>query len=122
MRALPTLGNSVTSYSAYHHVGMQPGTHLGLPSPSVTVVLSIGAPTHIVATPVADQAPAVLMALVGGFYMGPVVIGYDNEMCGIQLDLNSAGGPAGFRNAGIRAGAPHCGHGRPARPGERGTG
>jgi hypothetical protein len=49
--AFPTLGDSVTSYSAYHHVGMQPGTHLGLPSPSITVVLGVGAPTQIVATP-----------------------------------------------------------------------
>ena len=83
--ALPTLGDSVTSYSAYHHVGMQPGTHLGLPSPSITVVLGIGAPTHIVATPGGDQVPSLFMAMVGGFHMGPVVIGYDNEMCGIQL-------------------------------------
>jgi AraC-like DNA-binding protein len=95
--ALPTLGDSVTSYSAYHHVGMQPGTHLGLPSPSITVVLGIGAPTHIVATPGGDQAPSLFMAMVGGFHMGPVVIGYDNEMCGIQLELTPQAARRVFR-------------------------
>jgi AraC-like DNA-binding protein len=74
-------------YIAYHHEGMEPGTHLGLPSPSITVVLSIGAPTQLVAMPGPDQSPDSFMALVGGLHMRPVVIGYGEVMAGVQLDL-----------------------------------
>jgi AraC-like DNA-binding protein len=84
-------GTSVWRYVAYHHEGMQPGTHLGLPSPSLTVVLSVGAPTRMVAMPGPHQAPASFMALVGGLHMRPVVIGYDAVMSGIQLDLTPQG-------------------------------
>jgi AraC-like DNA-binding protein len=87
----PQIGTSVRRYVAYHHEGMEPGTHLGLPSPSLTVVLSVGAPTQVVATPGPQQSPVSLMALVSGMYMGPVVIGYGDVMSGIQLDLTPQG-------------------------------
>jgi hypothetical protein len=66
---------------------MEPGTHRGLPSPSITVVLSVGAPTQLVVMPGPTQAPDSFMALVGGLHMRPVVIGYGDIMSGIQLDL-----------------------------------
>lgn len=84
-------GTSVWRYVAYHHEGMEPGTHLGLPSPSVTVVLSVGAPTRMVAMPGSRQAPASFMALIGGLHMRPVVIRYGAVMSGIQLDLTPPG-------------------------------
>jgi hypothetical protein len=34
----PHIGTSVRRYVAYHHEGMEPGTHLGLPSPSLAAV------------------------------------------------------------------------------------
>jgi AraC-like DNA-binding protein len=74
-------------YVAYHHEGMAPGTHLGLPSPSITVVLSVGPPTHMVAMPDPRQRPESFMALVGGLHTRPVVIGYGEIMAGVQLDL-----------------------------------
>jgi AraC-like DNA-binding protein len=83
----PLMGTAVRRYVAYHHEGMEPGTHLGLPSPSLTMVLSVGAPTQVVAMPDPDQAPGSFMALVGGLHMRPVVIGYGDVMSGIQLDL-----------------------------------
>jgi AraC-like DNA-binding protein len=72
---------------AYHHEGMEPGTHLGLPSPSITVVLSVGPPTRMVAMPDPRQRPESFMALVGGLHTKPVVIGYGEIMAGVQLDL-----------------------------------
>jgi transcriptional regulator GlxA family with amidase domain len=33
----PLMGTAVRRYVAYHHEGMEPGTHLGLPSPSLTM-------------------------------------------------------------------------------------
>jgi AraC-like DNA-binding protein len=81
------VGSALHRYIAYHHVGMKPGTHLGLPSPSITIVLSVGAPTQMVAMPGPDQSPDSFMALVGGLHTRPVVIGYGDVMTGVQLDL-----------------------------------
>jgi AraC-like DNA-binding protein len=81
------VGSALHRYIAYHHEGMEPGTHLGLPSPSITVVLSVGPPTQLVVMPGPTQAPDSFMALVGGLHMRPVVIGYGDIMSGVQLDL-----------------------------------
>lgn len=81
------VGRALHRYIAYHHEGMEPGTHLGLPSPSITIVLSVGAPTQMVAMPGPDQSPDSFMALVGGLHTRPVVIGYGEVMAGVQLDL-----------------------------------
>jgi AraC-like DNA-binding protein len=81
------VGSALDRYVAYHHEGMEPGTHLGLPSPSITVVLSVGAPTQVVEMPGPDQSPDSFMALVGGLHTRPVVIGYGAVMAGVQLDL-----------------------------------
>jgi len=81
------VGSALHRYVAYHHEGMEPGTHLGLPSPSITVVLSVGPPTHMVAMPDPHQRPKSFMALVGGLHTRPVVIGYGEIMAGVQLDL-----------------------------------
>jgi AraC-like DNA-binding protein len=80
------VGSALHRYIAYHHEGMEPGTHLGLPSPSITVVLSVGAPTQMIAMP-GVQPPDSFMALVGGLHTRPVVIGYGEVMAGVQLDL-----------------------------------
>jgi AraC-like DNA-binding protein len=85
--ATSRVSSELHRYVAYHHEGMEPGTHLGLPSPSITVVLSVGPPTQLVAMPGPDQSPDSFMALVGGLHMRPVVIGYGEVMAGVQLDL-----------------------------------
>jgi AraC-like DNA-binding protein len=85
--ALGSVGGALRRYVDYHHKGMDPGTHLGLPSPTLTVVLSVGEPTLLVAMPHPTQAPDSFMALVGGLHMRPAVIGYGESMAGVQLDL-----------------------------------
>lgn len=92
--ALPAIGRVVQRCVTYHRAGLEPGSHLRLPSPFLTVVLSIGRPTRLSAMPGPLQQPGSFMALVGGLHMRPAVIAYDAEMCGIQLDLT----PQGARN------------------------
>ncbi len=88
---LPTIAPTVRRCVAYHHTGLTPGIHLGLPSPTLTVVLSIGSPTVLAAVPGPTRPPAPFWALVSGLWMGPATIAYDREMCGIQLDITPQG-------------------------------
>ncbi len=81
----------VTRFAGYRYEGLAPGTHLGLPSRSLTVVISLGEPTRTLRGPDPSQGPADFAALAGGLHTRPVVIGHDDSMHGIQLDLTPEG-------------------------------
>ncbi len=87
----PALTGLVTRYVGYRYEGLRPGTHLGMPSPSLTVVLSLAGPTRTVAMPDPAQSPADLTALVGGLHTRPAVIAHDGTAYGVQLELTPAG-------------------------------
>jgi AraC-like DNA-binding protein len=81
----------VARYSGYRYEGLDPGTHLGLPSRHLTVVISLGEPTNLLRMPDPRQAPGGLDALAGGLHTRPVVIGHSGAMHGVQLDLTPDG-------------------------------
>lgn len=81
----------VARYTGYRFEGLDPGTHLGLPSRSLTVVISLGEPTNMLRMPDPRQAPTGLDALAGGLHTRPVLIGHSGDMHGIQLDLTPDG-------------------------------
>jgi AraC-like DNA-binding protein len=74
----------VARYSGYRYEGMRPGTHLGLPSPYLTVVISLGRPTRM-------AAEGEFAALAGGLHTRPVTIEHDGDQYGVQLVLTPAG-------------------------------
>lgn len=69
----------------YRYEGFAPGIHRGLPSPSVTLVISLGAPLTLT-PPGADDVVA-HQALVGGLHTEPAVIVHDGTQYGLQMDL-----------------------------------
>jgi AraC-like DNA-binding protein len=73
----------VARYAGYRYEGMRPGTHLGLPSPYLTVVISLGKPTRMPE----DAFPA----LAGGLHMRAVPIEHDGDQYGVQLSLTPDG-------------------------------
>ena len=81
----------VTRFAGYRYEGLAAGTHLGLPSPSLTVVISLGEPTRTLRGPDPALGPTDFTALAGGLHTTPVVIGHDGSMHGIQLDLTPEG-------------------------------
>lgn len=87
----PPLSPLIRRYIGYRYSGLQPGTHLGLPSPDLTVVLSLGPKTRLASMPDPRQRPAAFDALVGGLHTRPAVLAYDTEMFGIELDMTPAG-------------------------------
>jgi AraC-like DNA-binding protein len=93
----------VRRYLGYRYAGFRPGTHLGLPSPYLTIVVSLGDPTQVA---VDAGRPAVgHIAMAGGLHRRPVLLPHDGNQFGVQLDLTPAGARAllGLPAAGIAA-------------------
>jgi AraC-like DNA-binding protein len=82
----------VRRYLGYRYAGFRSGTHLGLPSPYLTVVVSLGDPTRVA---VDAGGPTVAhTALAGGLHTRPVLLPHDGNQFGVQLDLTPAGARA----------------------------
>jgi AraC-like DNA-binding protein len=90
----PDLRPLLRRWTGYRYDGLTPGSHLGLPSPALTLVISLGPPTALSATPDPRQPPDAFDALVGGLHTTPAVITYGTEMAGIQVDLTPQGSRA----------------------------
>lgn len=90
-RPAPPLCPYVRSYDGYRLTGFAPGTHLGLPSPDLTVVLTIGAPVELARSAAPGQGPGRFGALASGLATTAVTIAHDGNQHGIQLALTPAG-------------------------------
>lgn len=90
-RPAPSLRPYVRGYDGYRLTGFAPGTHLGLPSPDLTVVLTIGAPLELARAAAPGQGPGRFGALASGLATTAVTIAHDGNQHGIQLALTPAG-------------------------------
>jgi len=84
----------VAGYSGYRQAGLAPGLHRGLPSPYLTVVITLDEPLTIVAHPDPAQRPGSFTALLGGLHTTPALIGHDGNQSGVQLSLHPLGARA----------------------------
>lgn len=88
----------VESMVGYRISGAAPGTHIGMPSGRLTLVLSFDAPLDLVG---ADGQAGRFDVVLAGLHARPALIRHDGTQHGIQLDLTPAGasllvgGPAG---------------------------
>lgn len=88
----------VESMAGYRISGAAPGTHIGMPSSRVTLVISLDAPLDLVG---ADGLAGRFDVVLAGLHARPALIRHDGTQHGIQLDLTPAGaslfvgGPAG---------------------------
>jgi AraC-like DNA-binding protein len=103
--ALPLRG-LIAAYDGYRLRGAEPARHLGLPSPFMTVILTLDEPLHVVGH-VDRRRPAERYdSLVGGLHASPVVIGHDGAQSGVQLSVSPLASRALFgMPAGELAGA-----------------
>lgn len=95
-RPAPRLRPYVSRYSGYWLDGFGPGTHQGLPSGTLTMVLSLGPPVDVTVMPDPADAPASFDALVGGLHAAPVTIAYERSQRGVQVALTPLGARALF--------------------------
>lgn len=81
----------VRRYIGYRFVGFSPGVHRGLPSRHLTMVLSLGEPTRVGASPEEGVRARGRVSLVGGLGTAPAYIAHDGNQYGVQLELTPAG-------------------------------
>ncbi|RBY92234.1 AraC family transcriptional regulator [Blastococcus sp. TBT05-19] len=93
-RPQPALRPYVAAAVGYLHEGLPPGEHLGLPSPWLTVVVTLDEPLVMAAHPDPAQPPGSFDALVGGLHTRPARIAHAGRQAGIQLSLTPAGARA----------------------------
>lgn len=88
----------VASMAGYRIEGAAPGTHIGMPSGTATLILALDAPLDLLS---ADGRPGRFDTLVAGLHSTPALIHHDGNQHGVQIDLTPAGaslllgGPSG---------------------------
>jgi AraC-like DNA-binding protein len=87
----PELRCLVSSYSGSRLEGFAPGTHRGLPSRHLTVVISLDAPLRVAAVPDRSQAGGSFAALAAGLRTGPAAITHDGSEHTVSVELTPAG-------------------------------
>jgi AraC-like DNA-binding protein len=90
-RPSPVLRPFVARYGGYCQEGFAPGTHQGLPSRYMTLIVSLGPPTDIAVMPDPAQAPGAFDAFVGGLHASAATVRHDGNQAGIQLYLTPLG-------------------------------
>jgi AraC-like DNA-binding protein len=91
----PALRALVESYHGYHYEVAEPGTHRGLPSSVMTVVLAFGARLDVgwLDRPRTRNA---YWSVASGLHTGAAEIHHAGVQCGIQLGVSAAGARAIF--------------------------
>ncbi|MBL7261954.1 helix-turn-helix transcriptional regulator [Paractinoplanes lichenicola] len=77
----------VAGYSGYRQQGLPPMRHLGLPSPCLTMILTLDDPLVMESHPDPRQRPGRYDALIGGLHLSPAVITHDGRQSGLQVAL-----------------------------------
>lgn len=75
----------------YRQTGLEPGVHRGLPSPTLTLIVTLDDPLEIAAHADPAQAPARYDAMVGGLHTAPALIAHPGRQSGLQLGLTPLG-------------------------------
>jgi AraC-like DNA-binding protein len=84
----------VVWYSGYRQAGLPPGRHRGLPSPYLTLIVTLDEPLAVVAHPDPRQPASRHDVLVGGLHTAPALITHDGRQSGIQLGVTPLGARA----------------------------
>ncbi|MFI5910038.1 helix-turn-helix domain-containing protein [Dactylosporangium sp. NPDC051541] len=93
-------------YTGYAQHGLPPSRHRGLPSPYLTLIITIGRPLRVVTHPDPAAPPAQYRTIVGGLHVVPALIEQDGSEAGIQVALSPLGARALLGlPAGVLAGA-----------------
>jgi len=89
--AAPQLRRLLAGYHGYRLVTPVPATHRGLPSPYLTLIITLDDPLTIAAHPDPRQPPGRFDALVGGLHTTPALISLAGSPSGIQVALHPLG-------------------------------
>ena len=90
----PALRPLVAWYSGYRQAGLPPGRHRGLPSPYLTLIITLDDPLVVAEHPDPRQPASQYGLLVGGLHTVPALITHDGRQSGIQLQVTPLGARA----------------------------
>ena len=85
------LADLVTAYRGYCYAGARPGMHVGLPSATLTAIVSLDGLVHTLRPPEPAQHAVALEALVCGLHTRPAHVHEPGRGRGIGIDLTPAG-------------------------------
>ncbi|MEY9932731.1 AraC-like DNA-binding protein [Catenulispora sp. GP43] len=96
VRELPgaALRSFVGWYSGYRQAGVAPMRHRGLPSPYLTLILTLDDQLTVLAHPDPGQAPGDFRLLLGGLHTAPALISHEGRQSGVQIALSPLGARA----------------------------
>jgi AraC-like DNA-binding protein len=84
----------VAAMTGYRQEGVAPAVHRGLPSPYLTLVVTVDEPLRLAAHADPLQPPDTYDALVGGLHTGPALISHRGRQWGVQMSLTPLGARA----------------------------
>ena len=87
----PALRPLVAWYHGYRQSGQRPARHRGLPSPWLTMIITLDEPLTIAEHPDPRQAASAHQVLVGGLHTSPALVTHDGCQSGIQLGVTPLG-------------------------------
>ena len=87
----PALRPFVAWYMGYRQAGVPPGTHRGLPSPYLTLIITLDDPLDLAVPTDPGRPPGRYRTLLGGLHTRPAIIRHDGRQSGIQLGLRPLG-------------------------------
>jgi AraC-like DNA-binding protein len=90
-RPSAALRGFVTGYHGYRQTGLAPARHRGLPSPQLTLILTLEEPLTVAAHPAPDQPAGTYASLLGGLHTVPALITHDGAQSGVQIGLSPLG-------------------------------
>lgn len=90
----PALRPFVRAISGYRQEGLPPGVHRGLPSPYLTLVITVDEPLVLAEHPDPRQPPGAYAAMVGGLHTRPALIAHPGRQWGVQVSLTPLGARA----------------------------
>jgi AraC-like DNA-binding protein len=84
----------VAWYTGYRQAGIEPAAHRGLPSPWLTMIVTLDEPLVIARHPDPRQPASTHDFLLGGLHTAPALVTHDGRQSGIQLALSPLGARA----------------------------
>jgi AraC-like DNA-binding protein len=81
----------VAFYTGYRQRGVAPARHRGLPSPYLTLIVTLDEPLVVAAHPDPQQRPGTFDTLIGGLHLSPAIITHDGSQSGVQVAVRPLG-------------------------------
>ena len=92
----PRLRPFVDSYTGYRMVGFEPGTHAGLPSKSLTMIIAFDDPLDVANSHIDGHRDS-YWAMLGGLHSRPAIVHHPGRQHGIQVAITPRGAQALFQ-------------------------